>query len=159
VTNILANIVLGLYKGSHFYRAASSNQTLDGKKGIDVIEAAKAEWKKDCAPIIHESSERTGLLNRNGILSMSREEPDTAASGFFINIGHNENFDCHEATEGSEFKASYAAFGLVIKGMDIVHSIHQMSKDKRVLSDNEVQTLEPLKEKILHWWLGCWGNS
>ena len=97
VANFLANIAVGLYEGGHFFRAASSDQTINDEKGeqvsIDVIEAGKAEWKQDRAPIIHEDNRYSGLLNSSGILSMSMIEPGTATSGFFINVSDNEALD------------------------------------------------------------------
>ncbi len=145
VANFLANIACGLYEGGSFFRAASSCRALNGQNGISVIEATKAEWKTGRAPIPHESTQQTGLLNDDGVLAMSRAEPGTAAFEFFINIGHNAGLDFQEAGEGQESKAGYAAFGRVIRGMEVVREIHGQPKGQRVLSDSESEMMDQLR--------------
>ena len=148
VANFLANIASGLYEGGHFHRAASSDQILDGES-IEVIEAAKAEWKQDRSSIIHENNKQTGIWNASGVLSMSRADPGTATSGFFVNVSQNNALDFQDATEAAEEKAGYAAFGLVTKGMEIVQLIHQRPTGNRRLSDDEKERFEKLKETDL----------
>lgn len=55
------------------------------------------------------------MLHERGILSMARtEEPNTATTNFFILVG-----------EGSHLNNSFAAFGRVSKGMDVVDAINK----------------------------------
>ena len=56
------------------------------------------------------------ILHERGVLSMARsDEPNTATTNFFILIG-----------PGSHLDGTFAAFGRVIKGMDVVDAIAKM---------------------------------
>jgi peptidyl-prolyl cis-trans isomerase A (cyclophilin A) len=39
------------------------------------------------SPIIHESTQETGILHTDGVISMARSEPGSASTEFFICIG------------------------------------------------------------------------
>lgn len=159
VANFLANIASGLYEGGYFHRAASSEKVFkdeDREIGIDVIEAAKAEWKQNRSPIIHENDGETGLKNTYGALSMSRFDPGTATSGFFVNVSNNDALDFHAATESAEERAGYTVFGMVKKGMEVVHVIHERPTGNRVLSDDESVSNENVKKtdpELASWYL------
>lgn len=69
------------------------------------------------------------LKHEKGVLSMARaNDPDSAGSQFFIMLGTAEHLD-----------GSYAAFGKVIEGMDIVEYIE---KREAVNGDSLVQNLK-----------------
>lgn len=72
-------------------------------------------------PIAHESTQMTGLSHTNGAISMSRFAPGTATGDFILCVGDNTYMDA--GREGSSDKLGYAAFGHVIKGMDVVKHI------------------------------------
>ena len=68
------------------------------------------------------------LKHEKGVLSMARaNDPDSAGSQFFIMLGTADHLD-----------GSYAAFGKVIKGMDVVEAIE---KNEAVNGDSLVKKL------------------
>ncbi len=59
------------------------------------------------------------ILHERGILSMARsDEPNTATTNFFILV-----------SSGSHLDGSFAAFGRVTKGMEVVDAINKMEVD------------------------------
>ncbi len=99
-------------EGSHFWRAAHSQDS-------GFIQASITG--PTYPPIAHESTKMTGLSHTNGAISMSRFAPGTATGDFILCVGDNTYMDA--GREGSEDKLGYAAFGHVIKGMDVVKRI------------------------------------
>lgn len=144
VAKFLDNIAIGIYENSCIFRSASSDQVLNDF-AIDVIEAAKADNRTEVHPIVHESNQLSGLWNKTGFLSMSRDEPGTAASGFFINVADNPMLDFHDETDTLAKREGYATFGKIISGMNIVHAIHQGEKGSRKLTNNELSLMEKMK--------------
>jgi peptidyl-prolyl cis-trans isomerase A (cyclophilin A) len=61
-------------------------------------------------------------LHKNGVISLARLAPGTANSEFFICVGDQPGFDYGGANNPDG--QGYAAFGKVVKGMDIVRSIY-----------------------------------
>jgi peptidyl-prolyl cis-trans isomerase A (cyclophilin A) len=87
-------------------------------------------------PIRHETTRETGLLHKDGVLSMARMEPGTASSEFFICVGDLPELDF--GGKRNPDGQGFAAFGKVIKGMDIVRKIQQQK-------DSEQYLLNPVK--------------
>jgi peptidyl-prolyl cis-trans isomerase A (cyclophilin A) len=79
--------------------------------------------KINLAGIPHESTQLSKLSHTNGTLSLARTAPGTANSEFFICIGDQTQYDY--GNNGVGDKQGYAAFGKVIKGMDVVRMIQQ----------------------------------
>lgn len=137
VANFLHYVSAGHYTGGIFHRTVRlqpDNQP-DNDVKIEVIQASVSRNKAaaDLAPIALERTRETGLLHRDGTISMARDGPDTATSDFFICIGDQPELDYggRRNPDGQGF----AAFGRVVRGMDIVRAIHQ--------SPAREQTLEP----------------
>ncbi|SER34840.1 peptidyl-prolyl cis-trans isomerase B (cyclophilin B) [Gracilibacillus ureilyticus] len=60
------------------------------------------------------------LLHKEGVISMARsQDPDSASSQFFIMVEDSPHLD-----------GDYAAFGQVISGMDTVHEIANVKRDR-----------------------------
>ena len=82
-------------------------------------------------PIAHEPTNTTGVYHLDGTLSMARNEPGTASSEFFICIGDQPELDYggrrHEDGQG------FAAFGRVVKGMDVVRKIQSLPNTNQML--------------------------
>ena len=76
---------------------------------------------EDFPPIPLERTSRTGLSHTDGAVSMARDGPDSATSDFFICIGDQPELDFggRRNLDGQGF----AAFGRVIRGMDVVRAI------------------------------------
>ena len=71
-----------------------------------------SDARKLLPPIAHESSAATGIKHVAGTISMASLGPGTARSDFFI-----------LTTDVPAFDDSFAAFGRVIEGMDVVKAI------------------------------------
>jgi cyclophilin family peptidyl-prolyl cis-trans isomerase len=76
---------------------------------------------------------KIGLKHQDGAISMARDGPDTATSDFFICIGDQAELDF--GGKRNPDGQGFAAFGRVVKGMDVMKKI-QASKA-------EGQTLKP----------------
>jgi peptidyl-prolyl cis-trans isomerase A (cyclophilin A) len=70
---------------------------------------------------------------------MARGTPGSATSEFFICIGDQPELDYNGRRNPD--KQGFAAFGKVIKGMKVVHKIHQ-SPYKNQFLDPEVKILD-----------------
>lgn len=120
-------------EGAKFYRVVrDDNQPVNPVK-IEVIQGGLFDDSKvDKIPAItHESTNETGILHRDGVISMARMEPGTASSEFFICIGAQPELDFggRRNPDGEGF----AAFGKVIKGMDVVRTIQQLPDTSQYL--------------------------
>jgi peptidyl-prolyl cis-trans isomerase A (cyclophilin A) len=60
---------------------------------------------------------------------MARQEPGTATTEFFICIGNQPGFDY--GGENNPDKQGYAAFGRVVKGMEVVRSIYRQPEEEQ----------------------------
>ena len=112
VNNFISLVKNGFYDNNTFHRLAKGfvlqggdpTGTGSGGPGYNI----KGEYLNN--GIINNT-----LKHEKGILSMARaNDPDSAGSQFFIMLGAAEHLD-----------GSYAAFGKVIKGMDVVESIEK----------------------------------
>jgi peptidyl-prolyl cis-trans isomerase A (cyclophilin A) len=97
-----------------------------GSNGSELIQgglwANKNDRHDSLKGIPHESTNITGLHHTNGTISLARQEPGTATTEFFIVIGDQPGFDY--GGENNPDGQGYAAFGKVVKGMDIVLKIY-----------------------------------
>ena len=124
VANFLKYVDAHLYDSSSFFRAVTlNNQPKDSIK-IEVIQGGDIDSVKDFAPIPLETTKQTGLLHKNGIISMARGKPATATSSFFICINNQPALD-YGGMRNKDGQG-FAAFGKVIKGMDVVKKIQQL---------------------------------
>ncbi|WP_255536507.1 peptidylprolyl isomerase [Pacificimonas pallii] len=122
--NFLGHVELGAYDGGKFYRAVRLD-TDRGTPPIEVIQGGRGlEFEDDIPGIAHEPTSSTGLRHLDGTISMSRSEPGSATTEFFITIGDQPALDAGgtRAADGLGF----AAFGRVILGMDVVRAIQAM---------------------------------
>ena len=125
-----------------FYRIVRMDNQPDKPIKIEVIQGgfySDSVIEKIQFPLIrHETTMETGILHKDGVLSMARNEPGTASSEFFICIGDQPalNFGGNRNPDGQGF----AAFGKVINGMEVVRKIQQ-SKDKDQYLENPVKII------------------
>lgn len=125
VTAFLSYIDAGYYTNCSFYRILSLDNQPMGSNGAELIQGGLWANKKrhDSLPgIPHETTKQTGILHENGTISLARQEPGTATTEFFICIGKQPGFDY--GGENNPDGQGYAAFGKVVKGMDIVLKIY-----------------------------------
>ena len=122
-----------------------ANQPDDSIK-IEVIQGGLGfqESENRLPPIRHETTAETGIMHRDGAFSMARSAPGTASSEFFICIGDQPALDFGglRNPDGQGF----AAFGQVVRGMDVVRAIQQRPADRQMLREivriDNVQRLE-----------------
>jgi peptidyl-prolyl cis-trans isomerase A (cyclophilin A) len=80
---------------------------------------------------LHENTEQTGILHQDGVISMVRNEPGSASSDFFICINDQPELDF--GGKRNPDGVGFAAFGKVLKGMNVVRKIQTMSDDGQYL--------------------------
>lgn len=119
--NFLRYVDAKAYDGGQFHRTVRPDTENRSDYPIQVVQAQRAAGTAGFPPIPHERTSATGLRHVNGAVSMARARPDTATSDFFICIG-----DLPELDAGGRRNADgqgFAAFGLVVAGMDVVKAI------------------------------------
>jgi len=126
VAAFLSYMDSGFYEKSAFYRILSRDNQATGANAAELIQGGVylSEVNRDYLPgIPHESTSQTGLKHQHGTLSMARQEPGTATTEFFICIGENPGFDF--GGKSNPDGQGYAAFGRVVRGMDVVMKIYE----------------------------------
>lgn len=125
--DFLAYVDQGLLNGSSVYRIVSmANQPDTVPAKIEVIQFGLKEAK--LPPVSHETTTQSGLLHRDGTLSLARLAPGTGSSAFFICIGDQPSLDF--AGKRNPDGQGFAAFGQVIVGMDVVRHIFSRAEAK-----------------------------
>jgi peptidyl-prolyl cis-trans isomerase A (cyclophilin A) len=119
--NFLRYVDAGLYDGSTFHRSVTlANQPNDAVR-IEVIQGGQLSEDKEFPAIVHETTSATGLKHLDGTISMARAEPGTAASSFFICVDDQPELDF--GGKRNPDGQGFAAFGRVVRGMDVVRAI------------------------------------
>lgn len=141
--NFLRYVDRGLYDGSTFHRTVTLENQPDNAVRIEVIQGGQLPPDKELPPIAHETTAATGLKHLDGAISMARDKPGTAASSFFICVNDQPELDFggRRNPDGQGF----AAFGRVIRGMDVVRAIQaspakgqQLSPPVKIISVRRV---------------------
>ena len=128
---VTAGNFLKLVEGEHldggtFYRVVTYEND-NGNPKIEVIQGGRGEEESPFPPIAHETTEQTGILHRDGVVSMARGDVGTASSEFFICLGDQPGLDYGDVRNPDE--QGFAAFGKVTTGMDIVRKINGLPAD------------------------------
>ncbi len=135
VANFLHYVHQGLLADGAFHRSVRlDNQPNDTVK-IEVIQAAAnpARESSFLDPIPLERTRDTGILHRDGTISMARDaDPDSGRDHFFLCIGDQPELDF--GGKRNPDGQGFAAFGQVISGMDVVKKIHQSAVDGQSLN-------------------------
>jgi peptidyl-prolyl cis-trans isomerase A (cyclophilin A) len=123
VNNFLKYVDKNRFLNSSFYRTVRTDNQPDNNVKIDVIQGGLFDDDDSLMlpPIKHETTKETGIKHLNGTISMARNEPGTATSEFFICIGKQPELD-YGGKRNPDGKG-FAAFGKVIKGMNVVKKI------------------------------------
>jgi peptidyl-prolyl cis-trans isomerase A (cyclophilin A) len=123
--NFLRYIDAGHYDGGTFHRTVKMDNQPDSPVKIEVIQAGvNADRAKDGFPAIPiERTSVTGLRHTSGVISMARGQPDSATSGWFICINDQPSLDFGGMRNADG--QGFAAFGRVIRGMDVVREIQR----------------------------------
>ena len=129
VYNFLKYVDEKRFKESTFYRTVRIDNQPDNEVKIEVIQGGLFDdnHPRVLPPIQHETTKVTGIKHLDGTISMARNEPGTASSEFFLCIGDQPSLDF--GGKRNPDGQGFAAFGRVVKGMDVVRKIHQASAE------------------------------
>lgn len=117
----------GLYDGGEFYRVVRADND-HSPVPIDVIQGGLTDAKRALPPVQHESTAQTGIRHTDGTISLARRELGSARGAkFFICVGPQPQLDFGGARNPDG--QGFAAFGHVVRGMNIVRKIHALPAD------------------------------
>jgi peptidyl-prolyl cis-trans isomerase A (cyclophilin A) len=142
--NFLRYVAHRLYDGGMFHRTVTlANQPNNAVK-IEVIQAGidPARQREEFAPIALERTSATGIKHVAGVISMARDGPDTASSDFFICVTDQPSLDFGGARNPDG--QGFAAFGQVVRGMEVVRRIQQAKASGQTLTP-------PVKILSIRW--------
>jgi len=131
--NFLRYVDENRFEGATFYRVVRLDNQPNNDVKIEVIQGGLSSQKaaKRLKSIKHETTDKTGILQKDGAISMARNKPGTASSEFFICVGDQPELDF--GGKRNPDGQGFAAFGRVIKGMDVVKKIQQQPADGQML--------------------------
>ncbi len=132
--NFLRYVDRSLFTGGTFYRSVRLDNQPDDDVRIEVIQGGMDRSRREDAfdPIRLESTDSTGILHRDGTLSMARSGPNSARAEFFVTIGAQPSLDAGGARNADGL--GFAAFGRVVEGMDVVRAIQARPTDGQYLT-------------------------
>lgn len=132
--NFLRYVDARMYDGGRFHRAVRLDNQIRKDVMIQVVQAGRgpeqARTTKGFGPIPLERTSTTSLRHLDGAISMARgNTADSASSDFFICVGDQPalDFGGGRAADGQGF----AAFGRVVRGMEIVRKIQAGATNDR----------------------------
>jgi peptidyl-prolyl cis-trans isomerase A (cyclophilin A) len=131
VAAFLSYVDSGWYKKCNFYRVLNEENQATGTDPSELIQGGI--WRTNHAKAVslpgvpHEPTQQTHLLHTDGVISLARQAPGTATTEFFICLGDQPGFDY--GGKNNPDGQGYAAFGKVVKGMDVVRAIYAMPEE------------------------------
>jgi peptidyl-prolyl cis-trans isomerase A (cyclophilin A) len=141
--NFLKYVDGGHYDGGIFHRTVKLDNQPESTVKIEVIQAGvNPDRAKDgFAAIPLERTNVTGILHKDGVVSMARGAPDSATSGWFVCINDQPSLDFggNRNPDGQGF----AAFGRVVTGMEVVRKIQAAPSSTNRTTNTEAQRLTP----------------
>jgi peptidyl-prolyl cis-trans isomerase A (cyclophilin A) len=136
VAAFLSYVDSGFYKRSCFYRVLNEENQVTGVEPSELIQGGI--WRTNHAKaaslpgVPHESTQQTHILHTDGVISLARQEVGTATTEFFICVGDQPGFDY--GGKNNPDGQGYAAFGKVVKGMDVVRAIYGMPEEDQTFA-------------------------
>ena len=132
-----------------FYRTVRMDNQAQNDIKIEVIQGGIGMEESDLlfAPIAHETTNTSGILHKDGVISMARLQPGTATSEFFICINDQPELDF--GGERNPDGQGFASFGKVVNGMDIVRHIQTMRTDLPEGQELEYTSGQMLSEPVV----------
>ncbi len=131
--NFLKYVDDKIFNSAFFYRVVRMDNQPNNEVKIEVIQGGLGfdESPLSLSPIEHETTDKTGILHKDGVISMARMEPGTASSEIFICIGNQPELDF--GGKRNPDGQGFAAFGKVIKGMGVVREIQSKPDEEQML--------------------------
>ena len=122
------------YAGAVFYRVVTMDNQPNNDIRIEVIQGGqgRSPHPQRLDPIPHETTDKTGVLHKNGTISMARSDPGSASSEFFICVNDQPELDF--GGKRNPDGQGFAAFGRVVQGMDVVRKIQQQPSESQMLA-------------------------
>ena len=111
--NFLKYVDLHKFDGEIFYRV----MPYDENGGL-IQGGIQSDGRKLLPPVAHEPTDKTGIKNTAGTISLANAGPGTARADFFIMTTDIPGLDAGPDGPG------FAAFGHVVEGMDVVKKIY-----------------------------------
>jgi peptidyl-prolyl cis-trans isomerase A (cyclophilin A) len=141
--NFLRYVDAGHYDGGTWHRTVRMDNQPESTVKIEVIQAGvNPDLAKAGFPAIAlERTNQTGLLHKDGAISMARGTPDSATSGWFICINDQPSLDF--GGQRNPDGQGFAAFGRVLSGMDVVRKIQAAPSSATRTTNAEAQRLTP----------------
>ncbi len=132
--NFLKYVDNDLFDGATFYRVVTMDNQPNNDVKIEVIQGGLdfGESEQRFPPIEHETTVRTGIKHKDGVISMARNEPGSASSEIFICINDHPELDF--GGKRNPDGQGFAAFGKVIEGMKVVRKIQQQPAEGQMLN-------------------------
>jgi peptidyl-prolyl cis-trans isomerase A (cyclophilin A) len=132
--NFLKYVDGKFYDGGRFHRTVKPDNQPQSEFKIEVVQAGTdpARSKELFAPIALERTNTTKLSHVDGAVSMARSRPDTGRNEFFICIGDQPELDF--AGKRNADGQGFAAFGRVIRGMEVVRKIQASPANAQALT-------------------------
>jgi peptidyl-prolyl cis-trans isomerase A (cyclophilin A) len=132
--NFLRYVAHRMYDGGVFHRTVTIDNQPHNAVKIEVVQAGidPARQHEEYAPIALERTSATGLKHLAGVISMARDGPDTATSDFFICVTDQPSLDFGGARNPDG--QGFAAFGRVVRGMEVVRRIQQAKANGQTLT-------------------------
>lgn len=142
VAAFLSYVDGGYYKSGSFYRVLKAEDQPSNAFKSDLIQGGiwETNYKKQSGirGITHETTQQTGILHKDGTISLARVAPGTASTEFFIVIGDQPAYDY--GGDANPDGQGFSAFGRVIDGMKYVKQIHAQP-------DNQTSFTPPISIK------------
>jgi peptidyl-prolyl cis-trans isomerase A (cyclophilin A) len=131
--NFMEYIEDNKFENSNFYRTVRMDNQPENDILIEVIQGGLdfSYPERMTASIQHETTEQTGILHKDGVISMARWKPGTASAEFFICIGDQPELDF--GGKRNPDGQGFAAFGKVVTGMEVVKRIQQMPDTLQII--------------------------
>lgn len=140
VKAFLSYVDSGYYKNSSFYRVLKADDQPSSASKSELIQGGiwQTDYKKQqtIPGISLETTKQTGLLHKNGTISLARTTPGSANTEFFICLGDQPAYD-YGGNANSDGQG-FATFGKVIEGMEYIKQIHDQP-------DNAMSFTPPIK--------------
>ena len=139
--NFLKYVDGKFFDGGTINRSVRPDNTVRHDVEIQVIQFQidPARRREQFPPVPLERTSVTGLKHVDGAVSMARNGPDTATASFSIAIGDQPEMDF--GGKRNPDGQGFAAFGRVVRGMDVVKAIQAAPTGQR--GPYATETLDP----------------